>query len=336
MSTDLQHRGSYIRKAAGLGTDVTSKIGAPISFTAESTPLSPGETFVFDTEVLQPTYRQPYFIDEVRFRFRNTGGLPPTHHGPMMKFLFQTGQEKISKFPVPAWLYCPKWTPYEGYGNNSNTIGGSTSFCRWLLPAPMWMAPGDVMQAYVERDVTLGSAYEPVVADITYIGRTLPPGTPPPPQRVIPWVSYVELKAQDDDVGLANESFIIADEELRNPFMIPLNVQRFTLRGTAADTSFGDSRYFELPSFVFTHKSNLASLNIQMSLIDSSGYVIVPLDVFIGNAVEADRHAWTFDRHIGRREALNPKITYQNTDPEISFNVNRVQLGLVSSRKVYL
>lgn len=328
MSNNVVNRGSYIRKAAGLNKSITAPIGAPVSFTASSPPLVAGQSAVFDTDALQPTYRQPYFIDEVRFRFRGTSleGNSPTHHGPMAKFLFQTGGEKISKMPVPAWLYCPKWTPYEGYTQPIANVQQTTTFCRWLLPSPLWMGPGDVMQAYVERDVSLGEDFMPFIANITYIGRTLPPGTPPPPQRTVPWVSYVELRSQDISVGLPQGSLVIANEELRNPFMVPLDVQRLTVRGTNA--GFAAGQYSELANWQLSTGS---FDSIEMSLLDSAGYVVVPNDVLIGHSIEADRAAWTFNRNIGPREALHPKITIN-----VAGEANVVQVGMIASRKVKL
>jgi hypothetical protein len=65
-------------------------------------------------------------------------------------------------------------------------------------------------------------------------------------------------------------------------------------------------------------------------MVDSLGYVVVPTDVFAGNSIDPDRAAWTFERTIGPREALYPKISV-GTDNSF---VSRVQVGMIASRRI--
>lgn len=181
----------------GLGPSPAARRGAPVSFTAKIDTIAQASTRVFDTAALQPGYRTPYIIDEIRMTIIHaTGGIMSGN----VQFLFQTGQHQFSQVPVPMALYGPEYSYFGqvelgrqgGFGDvNTKRI----EHRRWLLPQPLWLGPGDVIQASVVFPTMTGVGGTIDRAIVTYVGRSVPPGAKAPPLRNIPWVAYYNHQA---------------------------------------------------------------------------------------------------------------------------------------------
>jgi len=284
--------------------------GAPIAFTASASGLVNGQSIMLDTGTLQSGFRTPYFIDEIRIQVVTDefkvigGGFAWPGIGGDLRVKFQTGNRQFSKLPVPIGLYGPVFSNQDfgtvdsGADDDGDAVRRSYSNVRWPLPKPIWMAPGDVIQAVFDYDAVgiVGAPKPPVTVNVTYIGRAIAPGTPAPDTRQIPWVSFFEYET--------NDGYLSTTDEFRNPFTYPMIVQRFTER----------TFYEELPNQNLREELSRgqtpAMLNtngqfVSMRLYDSLGYAIVKEFAPIGLVMDTSRHAWTFSRSLGAREQFD-------------------------------
>ena len=278
--------------------------GAPIAFTA-SAPLASGQSITMDTGTLQSGFRTPYLIDEIRIQVVTavfaSASLAWTGIGGNLRAKFQTGNRQFSKLPVPIGNYAPVFSHLDfgsaasGVNEAGAAVGRGYSYVRWPLPKPLWMAPGDVIQAVFEY-LPLGVAGPDVTINVTYVGRTIAPGTPAPDKRQIPWVSFFKYES--------NEGYKSTTDEFRNPFTYPMIVQRFTERTFRKDETASDSRE-EMSRGQTPATLNLSSQFVSMRLYDSLGYAIVKEFAPIGLVFDTSRHAWTFSRSLGAREQFD-------------------------------
>jgi hypothetical protein len=232
--------------------------------------------------------------------------------GGALRVKFQTGNRQFSKFPVPLGLYAPVFSQLDfgtvpsGVNANQDTLSRSYCNVRWPLPKALWMAPGDVIQAvfeYLPVGLVGALPLPNVSVNVTYVGRTIAPGTPAPDKRQIPWVSFFGMET--------NQGYISTIDEFRNPFTYPMVVQRFTER-TFAQEANGDVRE------VFAAGQTPAMLNsngqfVSCRLYDSLGYAIVKEFAPVGLVFDTSRHAWTFSRSLGAREQFDLTLRTDDT-----------------------
>jgi hypothetical protein len=295
--------------------------GAPIAFTASAPGLVNGQSIMLDTGTLQSGFRTPYFIDEIRIQVVTDefkvegGGFAWPGIGGNIRVKFQTGNRQFSKFGVPIGLYGPVFsnrdfgTVDSGVDGDGDAVRRSYSNVRWPLPKPLWMAPGDVIQAVFTYDAIMGVAEvvpkPPVTVNVTYIGRSIAPGTPAPSTRQIPWVSFFEYKTDD--------GYLSTTDEFRNPFTYPMIVQRFTERTFFEEGDPSQNLREELSRGQTPAMLNTNGQFVSMRLYDSLGYAIVKEFAPIGLVMDTSRHAWTFSRSLGAREQFD--LTLRTDDP---------------------
>ena len=213
--------------------------GAPVVFSAQTT-LAPGKAAVLNAQTLQSGFRTSYFIDEIRIAMHTSkistvsSAQGITGLSGLVSILFQTGKYQFSKTAVPVGLLAPLFG--QDYGNVA--MGGAANYrsfasVRWMLPKPLFMPAGDVVLATVNLDAlalltTLFSGEPCVTVTVTYVGRLVPQGYIAQ-QRDVPWLAWWTKNA--------STAYAEAQTNLRNPFMIPAHVQRFTQR--TYDSKFG-------------------------------------------------------------------------------------------------
>lgn len=293
----------------GLDANPAALHGAPVSFTASVASMLPGQTQVLSTSGLANGYRTPYVIDEIRMQAYNT---EPQAFGTQlqtsyaMQFQFRTGAYAFSMSPVPLMLHAPFYaiTRPDGFSSGGSLRSVFTAAAtrlgdeaRWLLAKPLWMAPGDQIQCSVFRAaVGANAGNQPFNADVTYVGRSLPPGTRGPRVRYVPWIAnYVH--------DLAN-TYSETTTEFRNPFTMPLHIQRLIGKPMSKATSgvfFTNEQYMSpvvsgTPQYVTSY------------IEDSLGYKITRDYTAVANIFDSTRCSWTFQRPIGPREQLNMKF----------------------------
>lgn len=291
----------------GLGPNPIAKRGAPISLTAQVTNVTAGSTRVFNTAALQPGYRIPYLIDEIRFDLDHAiaaiGFADYYLLATQVKFVFTIGQHQFSQVPIPMALYAPEYSVYGNVenGKDSEAVLSTQTFerRRWALPKPIWLGAGDTIQCSIVRPVTGIAAIDNAnlnTASITYVGRTMPPGSPPPPIRNVPWVAYYQHPS--------TVTYSESNDQFRNKFLKPWHIQRTV----AAVTGVNVGSNFDV--YMFESTARYATVKIN----DSLGYQIsrdfIPMaDLYAAGYGDA----WTFSRSIGPRAQIN--VAFNTYDP---------------------
>lgn len=300
-----------------LGLDKTgmAAVGAPVSFSAGATAIAAGQTVPLNLVNLQSGYRTPYWVDEIRMQVYSgssvdAGTFGVQAGGYMMQFQFRTGNYAFSKTPIPMALYAPQYGASALIGQETGSLDIVGHSVRWVLPKPLFMAPGDQIQCNVTRLSGVG-AYGGAGfnADVAYVGRALPPGTTGPNARCVPWVAnYIH--------DFAN-AYSETQAEFRNPFMVPLYVHRFVGRpGSKSSTGAPDlSNGIAGGDFATQFNMLPTSTGIKYASVyieDSLGYKIVagPSNAYspVGCVFDTERCAWTFGRPLGPREQFNMKF----------------------------
>lgn len=304
--------------------------GAPVVFSAQGS-FAPGVNGVLNAQTLQSGFRTPYFIDEIRIGMKTTA-LDPDTAGyfealtDAFRIRFQTGSHAFSNDFVPVGLMAPYFSSVD-YGwvetEAAAPLMQAYASVRWILPRPLYMPAGDVVLANVElndRTGLLATLFGTEVAasiTVTYVGRVVAQGFVENEPRCVPWLAWW-TKGSDT-------SFAESQTRLRNPFLVPAHVQRFTSR-----TYFNANtpRYFEVPR-LFQFPGALAHHEVRID--DSRGYAIVSKFAPIGSVFDAARHAWTFGRELTPREQFNMQMRTTGTLPENgTFYTN---IGLVGYRE---
>lgn len=315
----------------------TARVWAPVSYTSRVLGLTPGQSLLMPQGTLQSGFNTPYFIDEIRFSV-HTGtdanalvAAPVPDIASMLSFQLQTGSYFFSQAAlgslstVPMMLYAPTYSGHAQAEGFAQGIGSGTSrfFAtrRWVLPKPLWMPPGDLLQATVSRDVLYGSSLSSVDAHVTVVGRALPPDAKPPATRCIPHVGWYVQGLDSSNNAL---TYSEATAQLQNPFKVPWHVQRIILNTRFNPSSPSNSVG---TTAAITEDRTGVTEYVRVRLSDSLGYKItgstrggfVPLaDVADG----INDGAWTFGRAIPPNENFNAAFMLV---PGTGTNYNQLQ-----------
>jgi len=306
-------RPQFTKQGQGLGRNPVAEKGAPVSFGTQLANLTVAQqTAVLNTQALQAGYRTPYYIDEIRmtaFTGESAGSAAVTALAYSLRAKFQTGRHAFSKGPIPLSLYAPVFLR-AGYA--TSYLNGIFAFfrgvveVRWVLPKPLYMEPGDVIQCYLERSnqFNTGPQYASNNFNVTYVGRAIAPGKKPPPCKYVPWVAFY------DHPTTVASGYSNAGESFRNPFTIPLNVHRFTQQTyVEVNTTPGQFLQWEGGRGPTNPSSFGETSFTQIRLYDSLGYAIVKEFAPIGEVMDLARQAWTFSRPIGPREQFDAEFS---------------------------
>ncbi|MFZ2152121.1 MAG: hypothetical protein WAV09_03375 [Minisyncoccia bacterium] len=295
--------------------------GAPVIFSAQAT-LKVGKSAVLNAQTLQSGFRTGYFIDEIRISMTTEpmiaglggNGDNCTGLAGVVRIKFQTGAYVFSADAVPVGLLAPYFG--NDYGRHlAGTVGAdptnrSYSTVRWALPKPLYMPAGDVVLANVELATnslltTMFGAEDAVKVTVTYVGRIIPQGFGAK-VRNVPWLAWW---SKDHSTAYAD-----AQTRLRNPFAIPVHVQRFTqrtYRGYYDAIAPEDTYWKEVSSIGQLYNTNDGYETIKIA--DSRGYAITNKFVPVGDVFDVSRHAWTFGRELTPREQFDMQMTSQGT-----------------------
>jgi hypothetical protein len=238
-----------------------------------------------DTAELGYQFRQPIWIDEVNFVCRS----PISVAGPLgfsIRCKLNLGRIAITSTRdggnfVPLWGFGTRQQALGIVDQAYDTNGGTTwSSFKWRLPKPLYVPAGQVLSASFFR--TADGQGVGALVGISYLGRTVEPGTPLPKKAAVPFVSLYEPPA-----GAATA--ISSELDLVNPFLVPLHVQRFVMR--VLETS-GVQKYED----AFSGAARVITMK------DSSGYDVIGDATPMLEVAFGPRRAWTFDRMLQPKE----------------------------------
>jgi hypothetical protein len=309
--------------------------GAPVVFSAQ-TILAAGKATVLNAQTLQSGFRTAYFIDEIRISMiteeyeggaTDIGGALTGLSG-LVSILFQTGSFQFSMDAVPVGLCAPLFGQDFGTVNVGDGKTRDYSTVRWMLPKPLFMPAGDVVLANValaDNAILTGyfSAEPCVTITVTYVGRLIPQGYEAR-SRDIPWLAWWTKNT--------SESYKESSTRLRNPFLVPAHVQRFTQR-TYQQFENADPtiQHYKEESVTGQKAIDNSTAYETIKISDSRGYSIVPRFYPVGDVFDVSRHAWTFGRELTPREQFDMAMTTVGTDA-VAGTDHITNVGLVGYR----
>lgn len=234
---------------------------SPIFLTASRLYQS-GESSAVNQKALINHSGRPIEILEIRFQVLPASGVTLTG-GAVSCQLSYNGKHEMTNSFVPVWSFARSYNMIDEMGlNATNHVMGF----RLKLARPMWLQPGGFINATFHHNSLTQDA---LTAQIGLAGRILLDGPSSPPKKVcIPYVSNYQSKSFDG-YGAADTDNS-TENDLINPFEVPLRVQRFTHHTNIFDATGPlnheyDNGYADLDSNLF-----------QVRMVGSDGSLIVP------------------------------------------------------------
>lgn len=317
-----------------------SKNGAPVSFSADSEVLTTqGENV--NASALQSGYRGAYFIDEIRILLWTDVGTIPTPSlivgglGYLSRVKFSLGNHPFSQKAVPPAVLAPAWmgsTNDALFLTYSATTARVFQEVRWPLPAPLYVEPGDGIQANIALDQAL-SAFVGTTAEIrasfVYIGRTLPPGEQKPQTRTVPWVAHYVFNS--DNVSQQT------NDEFQNPFTVPLRTQRMVERFYIVNSTLHACLAANVP---YPGLTSSTVLYPEVDITDSMGYKMTfgstSSMVPVADVFDYEYFDWTFDRPLGPREQYNMSFRMGGSSNYVLAGPYHTVISMIGSREEML
>lgn len=204
---------------------------APIVL-SDSVSLTQGQTKSLNLQKLIAPQQKPMRVRELLFSARipvSAGDM-----GGIVRVRLQAGRFAMTNAFVPIWSFAP---PYDSYYNVNNCIGqtgalgsGITTtytIYRWILPNPLYLAPGGGIIAAFTRaadyDASFSAAFNAaaITARLTVIGELLPKWLDDGEEIDVPYAS-----AWVPTVGGVNAQRS-GEQDLKNVLDKPVDVQRF-------------------------------------------------------------------------------------------------------------
>lgn len=140
-------------------------------------------------EDLRNPHRGGMLIDEIRFEVDNTGFWSGPDLDPLVDF--RIGQHLFNHVPVPIYML----------GRRDPM---SKSELSWRPRHPIYVPEGRVLTPRFMNKKLTSSAFTEIFT-ITYLGRSLTPGQPPPQEIVLPWLSAYYPTAYPEDGSLQEQ-----------------------------------------------------------------------------------------------------------------------------------
>mgnify|MGYP001566356905 FL=1 len=264
-----------------------------------SPPAGGGSFGLADTSRLENPYREPMWIDEIRFRLpaAEAGGTQASAWSSLRCEL-KLGETPLTKGFVPIGLF--------GKALNDSIEGasGGPPMFTWKLPKPLYVPARELLRPTIYYDSFTSAPAKTV--NIIYCCRPVLKGTPPPRVLQIPWVTHFQpaFLALTGAAAANDQTDQSTPADLYNPWDQELHVQRFVGRLMGRNTS-GEA-----------HTSmSIASANINLTTgILTSGTLVSAQDSF-NNILIRDRtpfaHVFDFlDRAWTVNCVLPPKGFY--------------------------
>jgi hypothetical protein len=224
---------------------------APIIL-SDSVSLAAGATGVLDLTKLQAPQSQAMFVREIVF----TASLPASAGdlGGIVWAKIEAGRFAITNDFVPIWNFAP---PYDRYYNDLNALGQvgargdgiTTTYTtyRWILPAPMYVAPGGGIKCTFFRTNRFDASFTAAVTGASITARCAVIGNltdgKTPAEIDVPYVTAF-VPAVSGDTGVRKS----LERDLSNECGKVITTQRFVgaILGLAGAATSTPKRYYSL------------------------------------------------------------------------------------------
>lgn len=304
-----------------------------------SATVSPGAASGPNTAALANPHGLPMEINEVRVRIYPLN-VNSTDFGTL------TGLSVAMKFDMGAIAISDAHVPVSVTSNfreflnlsgalipqsDPNVVSTPAAY-QWRLKYPLFVPTGAVLTPVFTH---LGQNSFPVVVDVMYFGRNLPPDYKPPPQVMIPWLSAWNSKSYDNVANTSASGETSSELDIINPYSTPLEIARLTGDATLISASPGtQTASIDQEDHVF----RLATLTIR----GSRGDEIVRSPTVWNTLFPTDWFAWDIPGGWILRPGEFYKVTLRvaavdyTPAPDSDAGVGRVQysIGAVGYRPI--
>lgn len=288
---------------------------APLLLSARVNVLANG-TAVADSAALSSPIRRPYVIDEIRFTasaaITAVGSAPGVNWGGFIRAKLSLGRIPLTNGFIYIWLFGTainsEMTVQPEVGGVSPTTRWTFAHFRWKLPKPLYIPVGQTLTCEILRDAdpitpafTTEGTNNSVTVDIGYTGRYLKPTADVPSVLEVP---YVTQYLPPVNAGAAHSS----ENDLVNPFLMPINIQRMIgrLRFVSTSTGLGET----------TENGDLTTPVVQIR--DSWGHNVLNDFTPFLYVFHYPRRAWTFHRILEPKERYNVILRDIPTQPPLT------------------
>lgn len=281
-------------------------------FAAASVSLGPGQTAPpFSSRQLGNPYRQAMVIDEIHFQITllATEGVPLTRFnlGGSVRARFKLGRVEVSNEFIPIWNYGTRWDDDGGSGAfgeefqsaAGQTMGGvltvsnSVNYYRWILPKPLYIPAGNILQPSISREQD--ALAQTANVWVGYGCRRLAPHKPPT-EFDVPYVAQFITDPVLE--GSSPSTFQSSEKDLVNIFQQDVRVQRFTGRV---------QKQLVVATVTELLQDDLGS-SVTLVMKDSTGVNIIRDFTPWNHVFDRNRRAWTFNRILKGKERYNVSL----------------------------
>lgn len=298
---------------------------APFLVSAQVT-LASGASGIADAGALSQPFRRPFWIDEIRWNIRvPIAGTGPKPWGGLISTKLALGRMMISDKFIPIWNYCTEMQQLQAtsqqwdknFGPLVGPPGGagtSVSFSayRWKLPTPLYVPAGNTVVSEFQRYADGGSN---ALITVSYAGRYIDQDEPSRKEIDVPFVGAFLP-------GFPSTTTVQSGEnDLYNPFLVPLHVQRLT--GRLINNVFGV--YAEVAS----GSHQFPNTNVQLIMKDSFGHNVVRDFTNFLVVFDTNRRAWTFGKTLSPGQLYS--AYFQNL-----VSTDMLSVALIGTRKEQL
>jgi hypothetical protein len=348
-------------------------IESPMCISTGRASLAVGDSAIANGAAIQSKYRGPLLINEIEFVVASVGldaaGQRIMDFRQGIQASIMAGRLALTNGYCPIALLGPSNAVGNGIGTQAgadytteagvytpsgsatvSTVWGSTY---WRFPKPLFYPPSLGFTIRYQREPTTPDAFPAVTIDCVVRGYYLRKDIYYPSEIDVPWAAGSSFRQLYD---MQHQNNAPAEEIFRNPFPVPLNIQRFTARyWTQSPTTFTpvtgpSSVIFDLNDGIYDqdpyggNPHQLAWDNItRVKMQKQSGQVLIPNAVPFWEAFDYRRQHWLVPTYLAPNDMIDIRLLNMATTQTISAQsvtrhtfIGEPQIGFIGSRKEVL
>jgi len=293
---------------------------------------------MLDLAAMSPLSRRPMLVKDISFIIRSPSvdptvlqntftTLTQAQFGHIIRVRMRVGANDITNGFVPLVSFGPT---YNTYYDAPSTLGFGTTYLvstlvagkaeaynhwRWILPRPMYIAPGEGLQIQFFRSAALDPTMNVALVNGSFNVRAMALGELLPKPltgctRSIPYVSAFVTESNRQS----------GETDLKNILPTPITLQRFVGQNTIMVTTVQN------PTKRLPQITDLTSNTLQLD--GSDGYAITCGGFVTWRNLFPYQHpVWTFRRVLNPNELIKAKFSASPS------NINAFALSIVGHRE---
>lgn len=295
---------------------------------------------IFDTKALLNEADGPMLLDEIAFQVGVTTSnvqMDDTSYASQWQARIEYGRYPLTNGFVPMMCMGPPYNPEAEFTGRSTLYTENPYYLRygyfsWRFPKPLFLPRGHGLNASV-LCATDGRRPAALLTEATVTmvmkGRILPMGTRPPLHQDVPYVTgFAPTYSGTPGAGGKWDRLRSNELELKNPFLVPLHVQRLIARAETGGSTGAPYADVAVPVSGSPNKP----VWTLVALTDLHGQPISRDPIAHNSLAGTYALSWTLGVDLPPREGFIVNVLeepglYPNTDPV------RLMYHIVGSRK---